>query len=99
MNGNMYRVRKCDRSSDADVLYKMVLELADFENGLKSVEMTADDYRKDAFETKPPLFHAALAEHQDEQEWKPVGYAVWVYSYSTWKGRSFYLEDCTYSLT
>lgn len=77
-----------------DVVYKMVQELAVYEQRPQSLEQTADDYKRDAFGSKQPLFYAAVAECNNDETWKPVGYAVWFYSYSTWKGRGFYLEDC-----
>lgn len=90
----MYRVRKCDTTNDIDVLYEMVRELAAYEKGLQFLDQTADDYKRDALENEPPLFYAAIAEYNNGELWIPVGYVVWFYSYSTWKGRGLYLEDC-----
>lgn len=91
----MYRLRRCDDKSDAEALHRLARDLAVFEKGLDSFETTADDFRRDGFETKPPLFHAVFAEHRasEEGEWRAVAFAVWFFSYSTWKGRCLYLED------
>lgn len=89
-----YRVRPCTDASDAAAIHGMVYELAHFEKQPQALTQTVDDYKRDAFETNPPLFHAALAEYNDGHAWAPVGVAVWYFTYSTWTGKAFFLEDC-----
>lgn len=74
-------------------LHSFVTELADFEKAPEQVIQTANDFRRDGFEVNPPLFHAVFIEICDDG-WKPVGFASWMYMYTTWKGRGFYLDDC-----
>lgn len=88
-----YRVRNCV-SADVDQLLIFVKELANFEKAPDAVIQTAEDYRRDAFEMNPPLFYFAFAERRTETGWEPIGFANWIYVYSTWKGRGLYLDDC-----
>lgn len=90
-----YRLRPCSDPSDAEAIHAMVFELATFENQPQALTQTVEDYKRDGFETQPPLFHAALAEHGQRDTWTPVGVAVWYFAYSTWTGKTFFLEDCT----
>lgn len=92
--GQSYRFRRCVDASDAEAIHSLVRELAAFEEHADAVTQTVEDYRKDAFETEHPLFFAMLAEQRNGTVWKPVGLAVWYFTYSTWTGKSFYLHDC-----
>lgn len=91
-----YRIRRCESASDAEEIHGLVGELGAFEKKQEALTQTVADYKRDGFETSPPLFCAALAEYKKENVWVPVGLAVWYFTYSTWKGKSFYLEDRTF---
>jgi len=92
----MFRIRRCDNVADAETIHALVTELAVFEQQPHAVEQTVADLRRDGFELETPLFYASLAEYEEGGIWKAAGLALWLYSYSTWKGRTFYLEDCMY---
>ena len=40
-----------------------------------------------------PLFHSFVAEIKEKDQTKIVGYSMSFFSYSTWQGKSFFLED------
>lgn len=94
-----YRIRRCDHPSDAEAIHALVYELAVFEKQPEALTQTVADYQRDGFETSPPLFVASLAECKENDKWVAVGLALWYFTYSTWKGKSFYLEDRTFILS
>jgi GNAT superfamily N-acetyltransferase len=66
-----------------------IRELADYERLLHEVEATDVDVRRDLFGENPRAF-CDIAEAGG----KPVGFALWFYNYSTFRGRAgIYLED------
>lgn len=89
-----YRLRLCTDESDAKQIYEFVLELAKFSGKPDSVLTTPETLCEDGFKKSPPNFKAAFAEHVDKESWNPVGLVLWYNSYSTWKGRTVFLEDC-----
>jgi GNAT superfamily N-acetyltransferase len=75
--------------SDTDLIVQFIRELAEYEKLLHEVEATEDDLRRDLFGENPRCF-CDIAEHNGT----PVGFALWFYNYSTFKGRAgIYLED------
>jgi GNAT superfamily N-acetyltransferase len=63
--------------------------LAEYERLLHEVEATESDIRRDLFGENPRCF-CDIVEHQG----RPVGFALWFYNYSTFRGRAgIYLED------
>jgi GNAT superfamily N-acetyltransferase len=75
--------------ADISLILQFVRDLAEYERLLHEVEMTEMDVRRDLFGENPRAF-CDIAEHQGE----PVGFALWFYNYSTFKGRAgIYLED------
>uniref|UniRef100_A0A8B9HFP9 Diamine acetyltransferase 2 n=1 Tax=Astyanax mexicanus TaxID=7994 RepID=A0A8B9HFP9_ASTMX len=54
------------------------------------------DLEQDGF-TKNPFFHGIIAEvpeqHRSKDGHTKVGYALYFYTYSSWKGRAVYMED------
>lgn len=100
MASHPYRIRKCSEPElDSKTIHKLITELAVYERAPHAVKLSPDDYRRDGFETKPPLFYAAIAEYQppDEEKgeinYEAVGIALWYFSYSTFTGRTCFLED------
>ena len=75
--------------SDTDLIVQFIRELAEYEKLLHEVEATEDDLRRDLFGENPRCF-CDIAEHNGT----PVGFALWFYNYSTFRGRAgIYLED------
>ncbi|XP_074036362.1 thialysine N-epsilon-acetyltransferase isoform X2 [Leptinotarsa decemlineata] len=81
-------VRKAVREDMAQV-YKLIKELADYE---KLGDQVAIDEKilQDDFDSQPPAFSSMVAELPDGHI---IGYALYYNSYSTWVGRSIFLED------
>ena len=80
-------IRKANASDMKEVL-ALIKELAEFENALDQVKMTVDRLIEDGF-SKAPLFKSIVAEYKGEI----CGYALYYYGYSTWNGKTLYLED------
>lgn len=75
--------------ADAPLILSFIRELAEYERLLHEVEATEADIRRDLFGENPRSF-CEIA----EQDGKPVGFALWFYNYSTFRGRAgIYLED------
>ena len=75
--------------SDTPLIVEFVRDLAEYERLLHEVEMTEADVRRDIFGENPRAF-CEIAEHKG----RPVGFALWFYNYSTFRGRAgIYLED------
>lgn len=75
--------------ADSNLLYRMIRELACYENEERSVKVTAADLYKQLNQPSPP-FECAIA----ELDGSPCGFALYFYAYSTWEGtRTLYLED------
>ena len=75
--------------ADAPLILEFIRELAEYERLLHEVEITEGDIRRDLFGENPRAF-CDIAENDGE----PVGFALWFYNYSTFRGRAgIYLED------
>lgn len=75
--------------ADAALVHQFILDLAEYEKLLDTVEATLDDTRAALFGEHPRAF-ADIAEIDGE----PVGFALWFYNFSTFQGRfGIYLED------
>ena len=75
--------------ADTDLIVQFIRELADYEKLLHEVEATEDDLRRDLFGENPRAF-CEIA----ELDGAPVGFALWFYNYSTFRGRAgIYVED------
>lgn len=75
--------------ADAPQIVQFIRDLAEYERLLHEVEATEGDIRRDLFGENPRAF-CDIAEHRGQ----PVGFALWFYSYSTFRGRAgIYLED------
>ncbi len=77
------------RPDDAQQILDFITELAIYERAGHEVKASVEDIHRSLFADNAParalmcLFHG-----------KPIGYAVYFYSYSTWLGRNgIYLED------
>ena len=77
------------QSEDVGTILKLIRGLAEYEHEPHAVEATEQDLLRDGFGDHP-RFHCALAEWNGE----PVGFALYFYNYSTWKGRhGIFLDD------
>src|SRR3954462_4466226 len=75
--------------ADAPLILSFIRELAEYERLLHEGEATEADIRRDLFGENPRAF-CEIA----EQGGQPVGFALWFYNYSTFRGRAgIYLED------
>lgn len=75
--------------ADARLILEFIRDLAEYERLLDTVEATEADIARDLFGPAPRAF-CDIAERDGE----PVGFALWFYSYSTFRGRhGIYLED------
>jgi len=74
--------------NDLPFIMEMVHELALFEKAPDEVINTAAWMERDGF-GENPLFKAIIAENDKEV----LGFALYYYRYSTWKGKCLYLED------
>jgi GNAT superfamily N-acetyltransferase len=77
------------RTDDVGLIQGFIRELADYERLLDLMQSTESDLEAALFGDQPKVF-ADLAEWQGQ----PVGFALWYYTFSTFKGRhGIYLED------
>lgn len=77
------------RPEDAPLVFALVRELADYERLSHEVDATPEMLADALFGEEPRVFC-------DIAEWhgQPVGFALWFYSFSTFRGRrGIYLED------
>jgi GNAT superfamily N-acetyltransferase len=75
--------------ADTPLILSFIRDLAEYERLLHEVEATEDDIRRDLFGENPRAF-CDIAEH----EGRPVGFALWFYNYSTFRGcAGIHLED------
>ena len=75
--------------ADAPLILDFIRQLAQYERLLHEVEATEADIRRDLFGENPRCF-CEIAEVAGT----PVGFALWFYSYSTFRGRAgIYVED------
>lgn len=77
------------RSGEAGLVLSFVKELAEYEKLLHEVIATEDEIAASLFGDNPRVF-CDIAEWDGE----PVGFALWFYTYSTFRGRhGIWLED------
>ena len=75
--------------ADADTLYEFIRGLAEYEHALDAVEVTPAILQAQLASPRPP-FECLLAEDGPT----PLGFALFVHNYSTWRGRpGIWLED------
>lgn len=76
------------RREDCPAVLKLIQELAIYEKAEKEAELSVDELEQDGF--GPHAIYDLLVAEKDEQI---IGIALFYEKYSTWKGRSIYLED------
>ncbi|XP_026208156.1 diamine acetyltransferase 2 [Anabas testudineus] len=81
---------------DCKDMARMIVELAEYEKVADKVKIKQRDLEQDGF-SKNPFFHGIIAEvpeqHKSKEGHTKIGYALYFYSYSSWSGRSIYMED------
>lgn len=83
----MINIRKAEATDAATILH-LVRNLAIFERAETEVSNTEERMLQEGF-GEHPAFFAYLAFDED----KAIGFALGYYRYSTWKGKTIYLED------
>ncbi|XP_053187889.1 diamine acetyltransferase 2b [Scomber japonicus] len=83
-------------AEDCKDISRMIMELAVYENMPDQVKISHKELERDGF-CQNPFFECLVAEvpeeHKSKEGFTVVGYALYFYTYSTWMGRSVYLED------
>ena len=74
--------------SDMEAVLSMIKELADFEKALDQVKITSEQLIEDGFGSSP-LYQSIIAVYKGEIS----AYAIYYFGYSTWNGKTLYLED------
>lgn len=87
MTTTEYTVRPA-QATDVPAMFKLVQELARFEQAEHEIMNTEAQLLQDGF-GEQPVFYALVAEQQAHI----VGLLLYFYSYSTWKGKSIYVDD------
>ena len=76
-------------AGDAATIAQFIRDLADYENLAHEAKASAADIARDLFVPNPKVF-CEIA----EWDGKPVGFALWFYTYSTFQGQhGIWLED------
>src|SRR5690606_32822000 len=73
---------------DSVAIHELIIELAVYEKEPDAVSTTPEQLLIDLFQEKRCFAFVAENEHG-----KIVGFALYYFGYSTWKGRTIYLED------
>ena len=76
------------KKEDCPAVLELIQELADYEKAAHEMELSVEELEKDGF-GENSIYDLLVAEEDD----KIVGIALFYEKYSTWKGRSIYLED------
>lgn len=75
--------------SDAEAIFNFICDLAEFENARHEVETDVAGITETVF-GENSVCDALIY----EEDGKPLAFALWYYTYSTWQGRAgLYLED------
>ena len=83
----MIQIRK-GTIDDLPQVLQLIQELAEYEKAPNEVTNTLEDMQRDGFGERP-IFEFFVAETAEAI----VGIALYYTAYSTWKGRTIYLED------
>ncbi|MCJ8748326.1 hypothetical protein PDJAM_G00163660 [Pangasius djambal] len=90
-----FRIRAA-REEDCRDIQRMIMELAVYEKLADQVKISHEELQRDGFGPNP-FYQCLIAEVPEElksdEGHTTVGYALYFYTYSTWKGRSIYMED------
>lgn len=81
------RIRKAD-DKDLKAVHGLIKELAEYEASPDEVTLTLSKFRED-FRRSKPAFDILVVEYKREI----IGMALYFFTYSTWKGKTLYIED------
>lgn len=81
------RIREA-KKDDAGRIIELIHALAVFEKEADAVKVSKEELEKDGFGPHPS-FKCIVAEFEEEV----IGFALYYIRYSTWNGRTVYLED------
>jgi GNAT superfamily N-acetyltransferase len=88
----MLRIRTAT-AADVEAILALIRQLAAYEREPDAVKATEADLLRDGF-AEAPRFHVLLAEDEVDGQAGAVGFALYFFTYSTWRGRSsLHLED------
>lgn len=82
-----FLIRK-GKKEDCRAIRELILELAIYEKAEHEMSLSVEELEADGF-GEDPIYNVIIA----EQEQDIIGMALYYEKYSTWKGRSIYLED------
>lgn len=82
-----FLIRK-GKKEDCRAIRELILELAIYEKAEHEMTLSVEELEADGF-GEDPIYNVIIA----EQEQDIIGMALYYEKYSTWKGRSIYLED------
>ncbi len=74
--------------SDLQAAFDLIMELAIYEKGEDQVKNSVEEMQVDGFGPNS-VFEYFVCEREDDI----IGIAIYYFRYSTWKGRTLYLED------
>ncbi|CAI5791548.1 diamine acetyltransferase 2-like [Podarcis lilfordi] len=84
------------RAEDCAEIMRMIRELAEFEKMPDQVANSSQGLYEDGF-CQDPFYKCVVAEvppkHQSKDGHTVVGFGLYFFTYSTWKGRNIYMED------
>ena len=83
----MTHIRMAEKK-DVPFIFEMITQLASYEKAAEQVKLKEDQLLRDGF-GEHPLFESIILELDNIS----VGMALFYNRYSTWKGKSLYLED------
>jgi len=84
----MLQIRTAE-AGDVGLILELIRGLAEYERAPDAVVTTEEDLLRDGFGAQP-LFHCLIA----EWDGAAVGFALYFFNYSTWRGRpGIHLED------
>lgn len=76
------------KKEDLPTVLELIRELAEYENMVDQVGNTVEALEKDGF-GENPIYGLLVAEKENIV----IGYSIYYYRYSTWKGKRLWLED------
>jgi GNAT superfamily N-acetyltransferase len=78
--------------SDVPLIRALIHELAVYEREPHSAQITDEQLLRDGF-SPDRYYECLIAEYENDAGGAPAGFALYFPVYSTWQGRSLYLED------
>jgi GNAT superfamily N-acetyltransferase len=80
--------------ADAPAAYELIRELAEYEKAPQEVTVSLEQFTDDGFGEQARYRLLVAEQHNDtNNDKKVVGIALFFNSYSTWKGKTIYLDD------